>query len=63
LGELETRVGEAERRQSELEAELSANASDAYLVAKLYAEREALSERLARDLDRWAELAERAGEG
>jgi ATP-binding cassette subfamily F protein uup len=63
LEELEVRIGDAESRQAELEAELAANASDAYLVAKLYAERESLSGRLARDLDRWAELAERAGEG
>jgi ABC transport system ATP-binding/permease protein len=63
LAELEARVSESERRLAESEAELSANASDAYLVAKLYAEREGLSEQLARDLDRWAELAERAGEG
>ncbi len=63
LEELEVRIADAEKRQAELEAELAANASDAYLVAKLYAEREALAARLAQDLDRWAELAERASEG
>ncbi|HEU4597065.1 MAG TPA: ATP-binding cassette domain-containing protein [Pyrinomonadaceae bacterium] len=63
LGELEGRIAETERRQAEIESELTANASDAYLVAKLYDEREALARRLAQDLDRWAELAERAAEG
>jgi ATP-binding cassette subfamily F protein uup len=60
LGELESRIAEAERRQAEIETELTANASDAYLVHRLYEERETLAARLARDLDRWAELAELA---
>jgi ATP-binding cassette subfamily F protein uup len=60
LGELEARIAESERRQAEIEAELTANASDAYLVHRLYEERETLAARLARDLDRWAELAELA---
>jgi ATP-binding cassette subfamily F protein uup len=63
LGELEGRIGEAERRLAEAETELAANASDAYLVQRLYTEREALTAQLARDLDRWAELAELATEG
>ena len=60
LGELEARIAAAERRQSEIEAELSANSSDSHLVLRLYEEREALAARLAADLDRWAELAELA---
>jgi ATP-binding cassette subfamily F protein uup len=60
LEETEARIAEAERRQAEIEAELAANASDAYAVHRLYEERERLSEQLARDLDRWAELAELA---
>ena len=60
LGELEARVGEGERRLAEIETELTANASDAYLVHRLYEERETLAARLARDLDRWATLAELA---
>jgi ATP-binding cassette subfamily F protein uup len=58
LKELEGRISEAEAGLAEAEAGLTANASDAYLVQRLYAEREALTAQLARDLDRWAELAE-----
>ena len=60
LEELEARIEEAERRQSEIERELTANASDAHLVNKLFNERETLARELARALDRWAELAELA---
>lgn len=60
LAEVEARIETAERRQVEIETELSANASDAYAVHRLYQERERLSEQLAGDLDRWAELAELA---
>ncbi|HEX8474608.1 MAG TPA: ABC-F family ATP-binding cassette domain-containing protein [Pyrinomonadaceae bacterium] len=58
LEELEIRIEEAERRASEIETELTANSTDAYLVHQLYTEREKLTAQLARDLDRWAELAE-----
>jgi ATP-binding cassette subfamily F protein uup len=60
LKELETRIHEAERRQAEIGKELAANSSDAYLVHQLYEERETLIAQLARDLDRWSELAELA---
>jgi ATP-binding cassette subfamily F protein uup len=60
LKELESRVEAAERRQVEVEAELSANASDARLVHRLYEERQTLADQLARDLERWATLAELA---
>lgn len=60
LAQLETRIEEAERRKTEIETELAANSSDAYLVHQLYTEREALTGQLARDLDRWSELAELA---
>jgi ATP-binding cassette subfamily F protein uup len=60
LEEVEARIQSAERRQAEIEVELSANSSDAHSVHRLYEEREGLSEQLARDLDRWAELAEHA---
>ena len=59
LEELEARIPKAERRQAEIETELSANATDAFLVHQLYEERERLAGQLARDLDRWSELAER----
>ena len=58
LEETETRIRVAERRAAEIETELSANSSDAHVVHRLYEEREALTEQLARDIDRWAELAE-----
>ena len=54
----EARVQSAEERVAEIEAELSANASDAGVVHRLYEEREQLTGQLARDLERWAELAE-----
>ncbi|MCA1565369.1 MAG: ABC-F family ATP-binding cassette domain-containing protein [Acidobacteria bacterium] len=60
LGELEARIQEAERRQSEIEDRLAANSSDAHLVHQLFVERETLAAQLARDLERWAELAELA---
>jgi len=58
LEETEARIQAAELRGAEIEAELSANASDAHVVHRLYEEREMLAGRLARDLERWAELAE-----
>ncbi|MDT4953878.1 MAG: transport system ATP-binding/permease protein [Acidobacteriota bacterium] len=58
LLELETRIQELEERQAEIETELVANSSDAHLVHELYLEREKLARDLARDLDRWSELAE-----
>ena len=54
----EARVEAAERRAAEIETELSANSSDAHVVHRLYEEREKITEQLARDLERWAELAE-----
>jgi len=58
LEALETRIQGAEERLAEIEKESSANASDAYLVHRLYQERETLSEQLSKDFERWAELAE-----
>ena len=58
LEETEARIQAAESRGAEIERELSANASDAHVVHRLYEEREALAAQLARDLERWAELAE-----
>ncbi|HEX7173857.1 MAG TPA: ABC-F family ATP-binding cassette domain-containing protein [Pyrinomonadaceae bacterium] len=56
----EARIQAAERREVEIETELTLNSSNADLVHQLYQEREELTEQLARDLDRWAELAEHA---
>jgi ATP-binding cassette subfamily F protein uup len=58
LEETEARIQAAELRGAEIEEELSANASDARVVHRLYEEREKLTEQSARDLERWAELAE-----
>jgi ATP-binding cassette subfamily F protein uup len=60
LETLESRIQEAEQRQAEIETELAANSSDAPLVHQLFKERETLTVQLARDLDRWSELAELA---
>jgi ATP-binding cassette subfamily F protein uup len=60
LEETEARIQAAELRAAEIERNLSANASDAHVVHQLYEEREELTEQLARDLERWAELAELA---
>ncbi|HEY0385217.1 MAG TPA: ABC-F family ATP-binding cassette domain-containing protein [Pyrinomonadaceae bacterium] len=56
----ESRIRAAEERQAEIERALSANSSDAQAVHQLYNEREKLTEQLAQDLERWAELAELA---
>jgi ATP-binding cassette subfamily F protein uup len=60
LAELETRIQEIEQRQAEVEGQLVANSSDAHLVHQLFVERETLAAQLARDLERWSELAELA---
>jgi ATP-binding cassette subfamily F protein uup len=60
LEDLEARIQQTEQRLSELEIELAANSSDAYLVHQLFDEREKLKQKLARDLDRWTELADLA---
>ena len=57
LAALEAEIEAGERRQVEIEAELANNSTDAYLVNRLYQEREALMARLASALDRWTELA------
>lgn len=57
LEDLEAAIAERERRQAEIDVELATNASDARLVHQLYEEREQVTLQLARDLDRWAELA------
>ncbi|HEY1403156.1 MAG TPA: hypothetical protein VGB05_03450, partial [Pyrinomonadaceae bacterium] len=60
LQDLEARIQEAEGRQGDIESQLAANSSDAHLVHRLFVERETLATQLARDLERWAELAELA---
>ncbi|MGH9755107.1 MAG: ribosomal protection-like ABC-F family protein [Blastocatellia bacterium] len=60
LEELEARIPAAEARKAEIDKELDANSSDHVLVQKLYEELQSLNQRLDRDLNRWAELAELA---
>ena len=57
LAALEAGIAAGEQRQQEIDARLTANASDAHLVHQLYQEREQLTLQLANDLERWAELA------
>ena len=61
LETVEARIAEAEARQPELEAALAEHATDAEKVVALSAELAALVAQLDADVDRWAELAERAG--
>jgi len=56
--ELEARIAVTESRVAEIDAELSTNATDHVLVAKLYQESEELKNMLDADLERWAELAD-----
>ena len=60
LGEIEGRITAAEVRKAEIEAEQAVHAGDHTATSALYAESQALEERLERDVERWAELAEYA---
>ena len=60
LAEVEARIEAAEARQPELEAALAEHATDADRVIALSSELGALVEQLEADVERWAELAERA---
>ena len=57
---LETKIGETENRLSEIEAQLIEFATDSYKLNELYTEKQTLEEKLETDVERWAELAERA---
>jgi ATP-binding cassette subfamily F protein uup len=60
LEELESSISRAEERKAEIESLLGANASNAEMVHSLFAEQQQLLAQLDVDLERWAELAERA---
>jgi len=60
LDALEARIPEAEARKAALEADLAEQASDYAAVQRLSAELATLSAALDTDVERWAELAERA---
>ena len=57
-GEIEGRIALTEVRKAEIEAEQAARGGDFAATSALYAELQALEERLERDVERWAELAE-----
>jgi ATP-binding cassette subfamily F protein uup len=60
LETLELGIAEAEKRKAEIEEQLVLYASNSDRVHSLFIEQQQLLERLDRDLERWAELAERA---
>ena len=59
---LEKRIEETEIRLPEIDKELNLAASDAGKVHELFVEQQKLNEQLEIDMERWAELAERAEE-
>ncbi|MBI3650907.1 MAG: ABC-F family ATP-binding cassette domain-containing protein [Acidobacteria bacterium] len=60
LATLEANIDQAEARKVAIEKELAANASNAELVQRRYAELQALNDQLEGDVERWSELAELA---
>lgn len=60
LETLETQIAAAEARRTEIDAQLNAHASDAGKVHALFTEQQQLLQQLDRDMERWAELADRA---
>jgi ATP-binding cassette subfamily F protein uup len=59
LETLEMDIAAAEKRQAEIEKELNSFAADAYKVNQLYTEQQQTAEKLEKDLERWAELADK----
>ncbi|HEX8398878.1 MAG TPA: ABC-F family ATP-binding cassette domain-containing protein [Pyrinomonadaceae bacterium] len=60
LETLEANIAAAEKRQAEIETQLNLYASDAGKLNELFVEQQNLIQQLDRDLERWAELSERA---
>jgi ABC transport system ATP-binding/permease protein len=60
LEELEKRIAQHEARLAEIETRLAASPTDVDEVTRLAAEFEAVGQHLEKDVERWAELAERA---
>jgi len=60
LETLETNIAGAEKRQAEIETQLNQFASDAGKLNELFVEQQNLLVRLDRDMERWAELSDRA---
>jgi len=59
LETLEIDIAARERRQTEIEKELNLAAADAFQVNKLFVEQQEITEKLEKNVQRWAELAER----
>ena len=59
---LEKRIEETEKRLPDIDKELTLATSDAGKVHELFVEQQKLNEQLEIDMERWAELAERAEE-
>ncbi|MFT3743806.1 MAG: ABC-F family ATP-binding cassette domain-containing protein [Pyrinomonadaceae bacterium] len=57
---LEKRIAETESRLPEIEREMVTHATDAARVNELFTEQQRLNDLLEADMERWAELAERA---
>jgi ATP-binding cassette subfamily F protein uup len=62
LETLEAQIPETEKRLAEIENELNRFATDAFKVNELFTEQQKLNAQLERDVERWAELAERDAE-
>ena len=60
LETLEKRIEAAETRLPVIETELTTFATDAYKLNELFDEQTKLSNQLDNDMERWAELAEKA---
>jgi len=60
LEQLETEITAAEKSLTEIEKQISSSSSDAGLVHKLFSEQQKLNDKLNCDVERWAELIERA---
>jgi ATP-binding cassette subfamily F protein uup len=60
LETLEANIAAAEKRQAEIETQLNLYASDAGKLNELFVEQQNLIQKLDHDLERWAELSERA---
>ncbi len=59
LETLEADIAAAEKRQAEIAKELNLFASDSFKVNELYTEQQQAAEKLEKDLERWAELADK----
>lgn len=56
---IEARIASTEARLPEIEREMATAAADAGRVNELFTEQQQLNDRLEKDMERWAELAER----